>query len=84
MTEWKPIATCPEHVEVLLWQPECKERYRDECMIIGSITRWNDIRDTPNMITVSPAAVDGYEWECDLTEPTMWAERPEAPKEGSK
>jgi hypothetical protein len=76
---WQPIETCPEGVDVILWQPNDKEHYLSEGMIIGKLERngWEK-RNPPFYVNAS--YVSGYEFECDVERPTHWMILPEAPR----
>ncbi len=76
MNKWQPIETVPNNTDVMLYQPLCKEHYREEIIMIGQLNKWSD----GTIHGIHPTGINGYEWECDLTHPTHWMVLPEPPK----
>lgn len=71
---WQPIETLPNDTRAILYQPENKEKFNDECMIIGSIRR------EKYGLMIDTGAINGSECECDLRNPSHWMLLPEPPK----
>ena len=66
---WQPIETAPKDgSHIVFYQP--KEKYLDEGMIVGSF----------DGEFVSPAMVDGYDFECEVKNPTYWQHLPSPPE----
>lgn len=79
MTDWHPIETAPLDREILVYQragdPD-KREYWGEAMVIGTLEKWEHRKE----LWFTASHVGGYEYECDLEHPHMWAEKPEPPK----
>lgn len=64
---WRPIEELEEGKKVLLWQK--RNKYSLGGFVFGSIRR-----DSNGDIWVDPENIGGYEFECDVLEPSLWAE----------
>jgi hypothetical protein len=75
---WRPICELEDGIEAILFEPENKAKYRDGGMVIGTVHRSAGTDGLVSM-AVRVSCVSGYEWECDVEHPTLWAPKPAAP-----
>jgi hypothetical protein len=75
---WRPISELTDGVEAILFEPENKAKYKDGGMVIGAVERSLGTDGRVHM-SVRVSCVSGYEWECDVEQPTLWAQKPDAP-----